>query len=207
MPLRFLLATVVLLNGSALGFEVTRNVNTGKPPEEKAVLFEKGQAADTLTFFDTESGRMALNSDGEIEARITGNGEVKCGINWKPRGALGGTFNPKDYGHVVITCRMEGGNKTAGSGAPGQRPDNLWFSAALFDAGGEVVGSANLADGTPDGKTPDKTTTVVLPMMLFTYFGDHDSSEVRGVGFIWPKARASVNRDYKLIIEKIALAE
>lgn len=206
MNLHLLLAPL-LLSTAAFGFEVTKNVNTGKPPEEKVVIFQKGQAADTLTFFDTESGRMALNADGEIEARITGNGEVKCGIHWKPRGDLGETFNTKDYGHVVITCRMEGSNKTAGSDAPGQRPDNLWFPAVLFNAKGEVVGSANLADGTPDGKTPDKTTTVVLPMMIFTYFGDHDSSQVRGIGFTWQKARANVNRDYKLIIEKIALAE
>lgn len=201
-----LLATLVF-GTVASGFEVTKNVNTGRPPEEKVVLFQKGQAADTLTFFDTESGRIGLNADGEIEARITGNGEVKCGIVWKPRADLPETFATRDYGHVVITCRMEGSNKTVGKDAPGRRPDNLWFPAALFNAKGEVVGSANLADGTPDGKTPDKTTTVVLPMMLFTYFGEHDSSAVRGIGFTWQKARANVHRDYKLIIEKIALAQ
>jgi hypothetical protein len=192
---------------AASAFEVTKNVNTGKPPVEKVVLFQKGHAPDSVAFFDNENCRMSFTPDGAIEARITGNGEVKCGINWKPEGARGETFNTKDYGHVLISCRMEGSNKTTGSTQPGQRPDNLWFPAVLFNAAGQLVGSANLADGTPDGRTPDQTTTVVLPMLLFTYFGDHDSSQVRGIGFTWPKTRANIDRDYRLVIEKIALTE
>ena len=51
------------------------------------------------------------------------------------------------------------------------------------------------------------TQSIVLPMLLFTYFGDHDSSQVRGIGFTWQKARANINRDYHLVIERIARAE
>lgn len=201
------LITFLAMAGAATAFEVTKNVNTGKPPVEKVVLFQKGQPQESVIFFDNENCRMSFAPDGVIEARITGNGEVKCGVNWKPEGSRGETFNTKDFGHVVITCRLEGSNKTTGSSQPGQRPDNLWFAATLFNATGQPVGSANLADGTADERTPDQTTTIVLPMLLFTYFGDHDSSQVRGVGFTWPKARANVDRDYRLVIEKIALAE
>lgn len=188
-------------------FEAVRNVNTGAPPVEKVVLFQKGQAADSVEIFDNESCRTTINADGDLEARIVGNGAVQCGIRWKPDGNRKETFDIADYGHIVITCRMEGSNRTKGNSGPGQRPDNLWFSAALFNAAGQPVGSANLADGAPDGRTPDKTTTLVLPTLLFTYFGDHDASQVRGIGFTWPQTRATVDRDYRLIIERIALAE
>ena len=203
------LASLLLLFATAglPAFEVVRNVNTGAPPAEKVVLFAKGAAADSVEIFDNEHCRTTINADGELEARIIGNGAVNCGIRWKPEGARKETFNIADYGHVVITCRMEGSNRTKGNAGPGQRPDNLWFPAALFNAAGEVVGSANLADGTPDGRTPDKTTTIILPTLLFTYFGDHDASQVRGIGFTWSQARATVDRDYRLVIERIALAE
>lgn len=200
-------AGLVFAAATLPAFEVTKNVNTGKPPVEKVVLFQKGQAPDLITFFDNESCKMSINPEGAIEARIIGQGAVKCGINWKAQGNVPETFSTKDFGHMVITCRIEGSNKTPGSNQPGQRAANLWLPAVLFNAKGENVGSANLADGTPDRKTPEKTTEVVLPMMLFTYFGDHDSSAVRGIGFTWDKTRPNVERDYTLVIERIALCE
>lgn len=208
--MRRLLVVVLLSLPSfpAGAFEVTKNVNTGGPPVEKVVLFDRKETAtDGVTLFDEEGGRLTRGPDGALEGRITGNGAVKFGITWKPSPALGPTFSTRDFGHLVITCRLEGTNRTAGSNAAGQRPDNLWFVATLFNARGEPVGSANLADGTEDGKTPATTTTVILPLLIFTYFGEHDTSAVAAVGFTWPKARANVERDFRLIVERIALTE
>lgn len=201
-PLPFLLAAT-LLTSPLFAFTVTKNVNTGELPVDKLVIFQKGQSADKITFFDNANCKMSLLPDGTVESRITGGGEVKCGFT------LPQPFNTKDYAYLVITCRLEGTTKMTGAnGKTSDQPraDNLWFSATFFDAKGSPVGGANLADGSPGGKTPDKTVTIVLPMMLFTYFGDHDTSQVQGIGFSWPKTRANISRDFHFIIEKVALA-
>ncbi|CAN5760201.1 hypothetical protein BH09VER1_BH09VER1_13110 [soil metagenome] len=201
-PLPLALAAT-LFASPLFAFTVTKNVNTGQLPTDKLIIFQKGQAAEKITFFDNANCRMSILADGTVESRITGGGEVKCGFT------LPQPFNTKDYGYLVITCRLEGTNKITGPNGKTTdqaRPDNLWFSASFFDAKGSPVGGANLADGSPDGKTPNQTVTIVLPMLLFTYFGDHDSSQVQGVGFSWPKSRVNISRDYHLIIEKVALA-
>ena len=65
--------------------------------------------------------------------------------------------------------------------------------------------SLNLADMLEDGKTPQQITTLKIPMALLT-FGAQDPHQIQGVGFWWNKTRPNINRDFRLVIEKIALA-
>lgn len=175
---------------------------------DSVVLFEKAMFPELYSTFDNENCRMTLTADGEMQFQIQGSGEVKCGINWKPNGKLRQTFDTKDFAYVKVTVRIEGSTKTTGADGKvqDQRPKNPGFSVALFDEAGKVVGEANLAEAAPDSKTPEVRTEVSLPMVMFTAVGELDSSKVAGVGFFGKAATSNTNRDYRIIIEKIALA-
>lgn len=213
---RLLSAATLLLAASAFlmpavpapAFTVVRNVNSGQPPVEKVVIFEKGKPADHLKLESTASGRTALTADGAIESVITGSDAVKIMIRWTPRGDLKAGFDTSAYTCLVITCRLEGAVKESQPNGKvvEKRPDNLWFGPTLFNAAGEAVGSANFADAVEDGKTPAETTTIRIPMVAFTFWG-LDSHDVRAIGFTWGKTRANSNRDFRLVIDKIALAD
>jgi len=196
------------LNSQA--FTVTKDVNSGKPPVEKVVIYEKGQAGDLMTFSDTPDCKLAYTDDGSIESRIIGNSAFQFSMRWKPRSGLPETLNFNDYDCVVITCRMEGNMKiTAPNGkVEEKRADNLWFPASLFDVNGKKIGSANLADATKDGRTPDKTTTLVIPKVLFTFWPqDGDPTKLAAIGGEWNAGRSNQQRDFRLVIDKIALAK
>ncbi len=201
-----LVVSLLLLYGSATAFTVIKNVNSGKPPVEKVVIFEKGKPADHLTI--ESSNKTAFSADGAIESRIIGNDALKIVLRWKPKGELKQTFDTKDYGYLLLTLRLEGNTKTTmpDGKVTEQRADNLWFPVAFYDAAGERVASANLADATDDNKTPARTTTLKIPMILLTYWG-HDTHQIQGIGFWWDKTRANINRDFRLVVDKIALGE
>jgi hypothetical protein len=68
------------------------------------------------------------------------------------------------------------------------------------------VGLAEVAE---DGKTPSKMVTLKVPLSLFAKPSNPavDVKHLNGVGFYWDKTRETSNRDFKLVIEKIALAD
>ena len=107
-----------------------------------------------------------------------------------------------------LTCRMEGNAKS--TNAQGKvtetRAPNLWYGFSLFDANGERLGSASLADATADNKTPEATTVLKFPMALVRFWDMDKTGEVRSIGFPWSKTRPEINRDFRLVIEKIAVA-
>jgi hypothetical protein len=197
------------LSASALAFTVVKNINTGKPPVEKIMIFEKGKPTDHLTFVDDANCKMSFTAEGAVEVRIIGNAQIRPQIRWKPRGDLKETFDANAYTYLILTCRLEGNIKeTAPNGKiTEKRPDNLWLPAVLYNTSGEPVGGANLADVTEDERTPDKTTVLKIPMILFTKQTANNSTKIQAVGFFWSQTRASSNRDFRLVIDKIALAD
>ncbi len=205
-----LLAAAACLSpgATAAGFTVVKNVNSGQSPVEKVVIFEKGKPTDHLTLESTASGKTEFTADGALESRITGHDDVKIMIRWKPRGELKASFDAAAYTYLVMTCRLEGAVKETQPNGKivEKRPDNLWMGPSLFNAKGEAVGSANFADATEDGKTPAQTTTIRIPMVAFTFWG-LDSHDVQAIGFTWSKTRSNSARDFRLVIDKIALAD
>ncbi len=189
-------------------FTVVKNVNSGTPPVEKAVIFEKGKPADHLILSGPKESKVGLTPDGAIEAWFVGSDETHVKINWKSTGDLKQSLNADDYSCLILTCRLEG---TAINTQPNgkkveQRADNLWLPVLLLNGKGEQVASANLADATDDGVTPKETTTLKIPMVLLTFYG-HDTKDIQGVSFKWSKGRATTNRNFRLVIDKIAFAE
>ena len=184
-------------------FEVIKDIN--KDPVEKLVIFEKGKPAKHLSFVDDANCKLAFTDDGAIECRIVGNAVIKPMIKWKGNG-LPDSFKLKEYGYLILTCRMEGTNKvTNGGKTTDQRADNLWFPVCLFNDAGEVLGSASLADPTPDKRTPDKSTTLKFPMVQLSFWGP-GRGDVSAVGFSWSKTHDNITRDFRVVIDKIAFA-
>ncbi|MFZ4779014.1 MAG: hypothetical protein ACOYM3_26915 [Terrimicrobiaceae bacterium] len=146
-----------------------------------------------------------MTEDGALECRIVGNAAIKPMIKWKGNG-LPDSFKLKEYGYLILTCRMEGTNKVTNSGkTTDQRPDNLWFPVCLLNDAGEVLGSASLADPTPDKRTPDATTTLKFPIIQLTFWGP-GQGDVSAVGFSWSKPHDNTTRDFRVVIDKIAFA-
>jgi len=196
------------LNQKVSAFDVIKNVNSGKPMIEKLVIFEKGKPTDHLSFVDTENCKLSFTADGSIECRIQGNLEIKPLIKWKAKEGLPAGFRLRDYDYIILTCRMEGTNKiTAANGKVNEnRPPNLWYGFQLYDANGIRQGTASLADVTDTLTTPDKTTVLKFPMTLIRYWDLDKNDEIQSIGFPWGKTRPEINRDFRLIIEKIAVA-
>ena len=70
----------------ASAFTVIKNVNTGQPPVEKAVIFDKARGtANKVTFVQTGMPT-AINADGAIKIDIMGNVKSESEINWQPQG-------------------------------------------------------------------------------------------------------------------------
>ena len=189
-------------------FDVIKNVNSLKPPVEKLVIFEKGKPTDHLSFVDDANCKLSFTPDGAIECRIVGNTEINPLIKWKAKEGLPAGFRLQDYDYVILTCRMEGTNKiTDAKGTVSEnRPANMYFCYTLFDLNGDRLGTANLADATTNGKTPDQTTVLKFPMILVRFWDQSKTGEVQAIGFPWAKTRSEINRDYRLIIDKIAVA-
>jgi len=198
---------VVVLGSSAQAFTVAKNVNTGKPPVEKVVIFEKGKPTTNLTLESTDSCKAEFK-DGSLESKFVGEGAIKVVLRWKPQGNLPESFDLEKYTYVVLTMRLEGNVKTKQPNGKFSetRGGNLWFPIVMFNAAGENVGSANIADACDDGKTPAQTVTINIPVVLFTLWM-HDLKKVSGVGFTWDKTRAGSERDFRLVVDKIALAD
>jgi hypothetical protein len=176
---------------------------------EKVVLFEKGKGAEHLSFEGV--GKFAVAENGSLELPVTGHGLVKPIIRWKEGEGRPASFDPAAYTFLLVTMSFEGDVKTTmpNGKVTESRPDNLWFSIALFDAKDRWPTTMGLAELTPDDKTPSKMVTLKVPLSLFAKSRNPevDIKHINGVGFYWDKTRETSNRDFKLVIEKIALAD
>jgi hypothetical protein len=211
MPHRFLTWTCslwsLLLTSVAWSFEVTKNVNSGAAPVDKALSFDKMRPHEHVQWSDGPGFRITFSENDSIVSRIIGHGDVKPQVRWQPGDGRPASFDVRAYGYLMITCRLEGQIKTTRDGKISEsRPDNLWLVAFLFKSAQERVGSVGLADLCPDGRTPDKTTELKIPLMLL-HKAQNDSTRIVGVGFTWSSTRENTDRDFRLVIDRISLAD
>ena len=199
-----------LCAGNLHAFIVIKNVNSGKPPVAKFVIFEKGKTTSHLTFKDNNaSSKMSVTKDGALEVKMTGFGEVTSTLSWKPGEKLKETFYPRRYTYVLLTCKMVGRIERVG---PNGRtnvplPANIYLSFRMYDKKGVRSGVAGIASMAEDGRTPKDMVTLKIPMDLLTKSAFNDIGHIRSVGFHLPKTGANMDRQLRLIVEKIALAD
>jgi len=205
------LASILLANFPAQAFTVIKNVNTGSPPVEKLVIFDKARGAANHVTFVVDNATAAVNADGAIQIDFLGNKKLDAEIHWKADGPLGETFDATKYNFLMLTCHFEGvthktdpfSNKVSDMPAGG----NMWMAAVLRDKNDLPVGYVNLADAAEDGKTPITTTVLAIPMSLYSKGSPNDAHHVAGIAFPWGETHPELSRDLHLIIDKIALAE
>jgi hypothetical protein len=194
----------------AAAFNVVRNVNDGRPPEDKYVIFEAGKTPAANVVLENREGEcpIRINAAGQIEATITGNGPIQPTISWTPASGIPETIDARDYNFVMLRCALEGTQyRTFPNGqTKTDRRDNLWMGLSLFTVDNERIGIANLAVLTDDQRTPDKMVTLKIPMSMLTSGAYYDLSKVSAVGFRWGGTHDYYNRDFQLKIEKISLA-
>lgn len=207
MPLIRIAALLAALLAVLPAFEVTKNINDGRPPVEKAVLFAKGATAPHITLTATGCA-MAFADDGAIAARITGRAALAARIAWRPGEGRPAFFTADGHTYLLLTCRVEGRIKE--TGAKGQvtekRPDNLWFAVSMYNAAGERVGAVSLADVTEDAKTPAATVVLRIPLVLVAN-APLDDRRITAIGADWNAAHANQDRDFTWVIDRIALAD
>ncbi|HSI83890.1 MAG: hypothetical protein ACAI35_07615 [Candidatus Methylacidiphilales bacterium] len=195
----------------AHGFKVVKDVNSGKPPEDVFVIFEKGKPHEHLELKDESTcAKFSFADDGALQVRITGNQAIKPTIRWKAGvSGLPESFDARAYSSVVIRCKLVGSSKEvqAKGKTLDRRPDNLWFGPSLLNAKNERVGYANMADVAEDDKTPAEMATLVFPTMLFYSLSQNDASSIQGIIWPWASTRENMERDFTLVIEKISLAK
>jgi hypothetical protein len=189
-------------------FEVTRNINTGLPPVEKVVLFAKNKPHDHIICTDAENCRIAFDVDGAMTIQYSGNKESQPKIAWKVGEGRPESFDVANYTFLIITCRIEGVlREDRGNGKMTEsRGDNLWIGPSVYNVAGDRVGGIGLAELAEDGKTPAQTTVLRVPLTLFAR-SPVDNQHVNAIGFPWGAARKNQNRDFRLVIDRIALAD
>lgn len=194
---------------TAQAFTVVKNVNDGRPPEEQIVIFDKNAPHDHIILEDkVGTCPMRFSESGAIEVIITGNTPIQPTISWTPTDKIPASFNAQKYNFLILTCALEGDVKrTFDNGkVTASRADNLWYGVTLYDAANVRSGVANLATVSPEKRTPDKMITLVIPMSLLSGGAFNDITKITSIGFPWNQTHDYNNRDFRLIIEKIALA-
>lgn len=188
-------------------YHVVKNINNG--PQEKKVVFDIRTPKENVVLEDREGGcKTGFTESGAIEVFIAGKGAVQPTVAWTPASRIPGTIDARKYGYLILRCALEGDiQRTYPDGriAP-YRPDDLWFSVSLFTAANERIGIANLAAVAKDGKTPDRMTTLTIPMSALIDGTSFDVSKVAAVGFRWGPAGETHDRRFRLVIEEIAFA-
>jgi hypothetical protein len=198
-------------NIPASAFTVIKNVNTGQPPVEKLVIFDKARGAANKVVLVGNDAPIAINADGAIQIDILGNAKASPEINWKPDGALGETFDATQYNFLMLTCHMEGKTVSTDpiSGKTRDLPakGNMYYAAVLRDKDDQGVGYANLADVSEDGNTPLTSVTLPIPMVLFYKGSPNDIHHIKGIAFPWGTTHPEMSRELHIVIDRIALAE
>jgi len=195
---------LTLTAACAFGFDVVKNINSGKP-QVAFVLFDKASNTPELELKSTPGGEVKRTADGSIDFHLTGSGAANPTVSWKAAGDVPATFNAADYSGMLVTCRFEGVmHRKFGNKIIDQSGDNLWLSLSLINNKGESVGLANPADITDDRKSPRETTELFIPMLYFVRPG-FDSTHISAFGFPVIAGRPENDRDFHVIIEKIAL--
>jgi len=205
-----ILCILICLAGQAAGFEVTRNVNDGRPPVEKVLLFAKDRPHDHLVLSHKGGGELTYDADGAIVSTITGSGAVAPRIAWKEGEGRPASFALGSYTYLILTCRLEGVvRETDAKGKViEKRPDNLWFGVNLYNTAGESIGVVNLADVNEarEGVTPAETTVLRIPLALFRGPPVADAKAAK-IGTDWQATKPHQSRAFRWVIDRIALAD
>lgn len=195
---------------TASAFDVTKNVNTGKPPVEKVLLFAKGAPHDHLVLAKTGNGEFAIAEDGSLVSVIAGSAAIAPRLSWTAGEGRPAAIDLSKYTFLVITCRVEGNLKETNTKGKviEKRAANLWFGANVYNTAGRRIGGVSLADVNEqkEGTTPAETTELRIPTAILIE-SEVEDKLVTAIGTEWKGTAANVSRDFRWVIDRIALAD
>jgi len=203
-------AAACLLAGNAFAtITVIQDVNSGRPPKDIMVVFDK-TAKDTKSF-------KAVDLKGNAQISFTENGALEIKIT-----RLGSDISfpfPQEMDiakatYILLTAKVEGQTRTQWQGNWGQwqpyKGSKMWWSASIADtAGTRCAGWANLDAVSPDGFLPTEMKTIRIPAMFFTKTGEGWGDPTRAAAFLLlvGEQRETVGREMTITIDRISVAE
>ena len=203
-------AAACLLAGNAFAaLNVLLDVNSGKPPKEIMVVFDK-TAKDAKSFKPTDrkgNAKFSFADDGALQIKITRLGSEL--VFPFPQ-----EIDIAKASLVLFTTKLEGQFRNSWQGNWGPwtpyTGSKMWWAAFVLDADGQrSAGYANFDAVSPDGFSPAETTTIRIPAMFFTRQaeGFGDPARTAALMLAIGEQRDTHEREYTITIDRIAIAE
>jgi len=202
-------AAACLLGGNALALTVIKDVNSGKPPKELMVVFDK-TSKDAKSFKPVDrkgNAQFSFADDGALQIKITRLGSEL--VFPFPQ-----EMDIAKANLILFTTKLEGQFRTSWQGNWGQwQPyagSKMWWGAFVVDADGQrSAGYANLDAVSPDGFFPTEMKTISIPAMFFTRKaeGFGDPARTAALMIIVGEQRDTYEREFTITIDRIVVAE
>ena len=204
------MAAACLLGGNALAtITVVQDVNSGRPPKDIMVVFDKtDKDAKSFKAVDKKgNAQFSFAEDSALQIKITRLGSDLSFPFPKEMDIAKATY-------ILLTAKVEGQTRTQWQGdwRPWQpyTGAKMWWSASIADADGtRCAGWANLDAVSPGGFLPVETKTVIIPAMFFTKTGEGWGDPARSAAFmiLIGEQRETAEREFTLTIDRISIAE
>lgn len=207
LRIAMLVVGVCLFAGPAPGFEVIRNVNDPQPPQPRLTLFEAGKINRLVIPEQPPEASVDIGDDGLLHVRITGPGQTFAPIAWTDGNGAPGQVDLEDFGGLVITCRTEGSmtrRNRKGEPETHELPEQGGISLVVSDTQGALLWAGSLSQHAANEKNPSKMTPLYVYFSMLSQNPKADPSQISRILFRLPP-RAGQNRDYRIIVSKIAL--
>jgi len=207
-------AAACFLAADALAFTVTRNVNSGKPPTDLLVVFDK-TAKDAKSFKPTDrngNAEFSFADDGALQIKIATREPSEILLPFPE------PFDIRKANFILLTYKLEGQWRQAWQGNFGpwashkERPRKTWWGIFTTDTAGiRSTEGTGFDTSSPDGHPPTEMKTVRLPATIFAKRPNEDSgadpAQTSALLFLIGGIRDFEEREYTITIDRIAVAE
>jgi len=203
-------AAVCLLSSSAFAkFNILKDVNSGKPPKDIMVVFDKTKDPKSFKATDKNgNAEISFADDGALRIRIHTRGASEIILPFPE------AIDITKANYVLLTCKLEGQSRGSWQGnwhpwKPYTGEKLYWLLFGVDTSGRRTNGVISFDACAPDGYLPTEMTTLKLPAkFLATPHPDFgDPTQLNALMILIGHKRDTDDRDQTLIIERIAIAE
>ena len=202
-------AACLLASHALASITVVQNVNSGRPPKDLIVVFDKAaEGAKSFKPVDLKgNAQFSFADDGALVIKVT---RLGSDISFPfPQ-----EIDIAKASLVLLTTKLDGQFRTSWQGNWGQWQPyagaKMWWGAFVIDADGQrSAGYANIDAVSPDGWLPTEMKTIRIPAVFFTKRGEGwgDPSQTNAFMITTTQVRETDERDLTLVIDRLAIAE
>jgi len=192
------------------GITVTKDVNSGKPPKDLMIVFDK-TAKDAKSFKPSDRNghvSFAFADDGALLVKVNKIGASEIVFPFPE------TMDIGKARYILLTCKLEGQTRRMWDGKWGQWTPytgaKIWWGAFVLDtAGTRSAGYVNFDAVSPDGWLPTEMKTIRIPAVFFTKRGEGWGDPLQTAAFMitTTQVRETDERDLTLTIDRLVIAE